>query len=214
MFVDCISKNNMNITKYLTEQEQDKIKKMYQAYLDSEEKARIMFIALSVDIPAALVKEHILEQYGEGAKDNLLYSDSHYIDNNKGYIRYKDYYNIYEHQFVICRELGIKVKDIGKYTVHHRDKCKTNNRIDNLHLFFNAEMHTVWHWIEEKEPKSDIIQFTYDWIEKKVEQDISNKERKDLREYIRLINIQINKQKNIPSNKFADLQEGILELQS
>ena len=202
----------MRITEYLTDLEQDKIKKMYQVYLDNEEKVRVKVIAISIEVPAALVKKYILEQYGEGAKDNLYHAESHYIDTNKGYIRYKDYYNLYEHQFVICRELDIKIKDIGKYTVHHKDKDKTNNQFENLHLFYNADIHSSWHWLEGREPAADLLEFTFDYIEQMVERDITSKERKAISDYMKLLDIQIQRQKNIPSNKFADLNEGILEL--
>ena len=159
----------MEIISYLTDLEKSKIKKIYQAYLDREEKVRVMFIAVDLDIPAALVKQYILEQYGEGAKDNIYHSESHYIDINNGYIRYKDFNNLYKHQFVMSRELGTEFENIRKYVVHHKDKDRTNNRFENLHLFYNAEMHSNWHWLESKEPQANIFDFTQDSIEKILE---------------------------------------------
>lgn len=119
--------------QYLTQQKQREI---IREYKKGEE---IKNISDNIQEPITIVN-NFLKDNGYVAKEFKYANEVH------GHIQYANYYSLYEHQYVMMKELKIRVGDIKKYLVHHLNKdSKQDNNITNLWLFWDRAVHKIYH---------------------------------------------------------------------
>ena len=76
--------------------------------------------------------------------------------NNNGYIQIKINGKWYsEHRYVVEQFIGRKL--LYTEVIHHIDRDKTNNLIDNLMIFYNKKAHTEFHIYLDKYGFNDRI---------------------------------------------------------
>ena len=78
-------------------------------------------------------KDHKAEHYTNGYK--TIKTENHPYKNKRGYV--------YEHRLVMEKHLGRYLKP--EEVVHHIDRNKLNNIINNLQLFKSTNEHTRFH---------------------------------------------------------------------
>jgi hypothetical protein len=124
--------------EYLTKAKQREIIREW------EEGEEIKDIAVNIQEPTKLVND-FLKNNGYETNNYKYGYEVH------GHIQYANYFNLYEHQIVMMKELKIKVGDIKKYLVHHLQKdSKQDNDITNLWLFWDKSIHRVYHGMLER----------------------------------------------------------------
>ena len=74
-------------------------------------------------------------------------SSSKTREDDKGYLRFKDS-NIPVHRWAAEKKIGRKLRP-GE-VVHHKNRVKTDNSPDNLHVFANQKEHDRIHKIDAK----------------------------------------------------------------
>jgi len=89
----------------------------------------------------------------------------------------------YLHQYIVTKELDIKREDVKKYIIHHIDQEKQNNNISNLWIFFDAASHIEYHGIIDKGIKTDIHQFTMDYVDRILNKDNTT----DIENYLEIL---------------------------
>lgn len=142
--------------QYLTQQKQREIIREY------EEGEEIKSISDNIQEPTKLVND-FLNSNGYNANNYKYGYEVH------GHIQYANYFNLYEHQYVMMRELKIKVGDIKKYLVHHLKKdSKQDNDITNLWLFWDRAIHKVYHGMLDRgeigQTIDDLYLFTKEYM--------------------------------------------------
>jgi len=90
--------------------------------------------------------------------------------------------NCYLHQYVICKELDLDIKEVQKYIIHHIDQNKGNNDISNLWVFYDIASHIAYHQVL-KHGDVDIKQFTENYIESI----INNKNVTEIKQYLEIL---------------------------
>lgn len=147
-----------------------KIEELCEEQLDKNKKIDINKIALKVGDPCAMVRQYLVDFYGDRIIQRFRYKSSYYNYRSKvkedQYIRFNDYDQMYYHQYVMMIMLELNIEDIKKYIVHHKNGMKLDNNFNNLHLFLNSQMHTSFHIHYSKNPDIDIVNWSYEYIEK------------------------------------------------
>jgi hypothetical protein len=80
-----------------------------------------------------------------GRKDGYIqiFRPNHPFASKEGYV--------FEHRLVMEKHLGRFLKP--EEVVHHKNRIRNDNRIENLHLFKNASEHMAFHSAQRKESK-------------------------------------------------------------
>lgn len=99
-----------------------------------------------------LSKEHRAKviktlRYGLKGKDNPNWKGGSFIKEGYKWIRIDDFY-VPEHRLVMEKYLKRKLKT--EENIHHINKNKLDNRIENLVIVSNKEHHRSFHWNEEE----------------------------------------------------------------
>lgn len=129
--------------QYLSKKKQAEIIKRFKAG------QKVKDISNVLEEPTKIVSD-FLEENGYKTKKKYAY-EVH------GHIQLANFYNLYEHQYVMLKELKLKVGEVRKYVIHHQNFDKKDNNISNLWLFFDQHMHMLWHTLlESKEVENSI----------------------------------------------------------
>lgn len=152
------------MTKYLKKETKKEILKLY-----IEEGLGVSQIAEIVNEPKKVIKDH-LEEQGFPIKQR-------YVGYVHGHIQFTDFYNSYEHQYVLHKELDIDIFTIKGYYVHHKNGVKTDNTFNNLWLFYDNSMHMGYHSLYEKGLIGNDIDSLYLYCKNRVEDHLSDIER-------------------------------------
>lgn len=204
----------MDLTNYLSDKTKKYAEDRYIEHRELNDKLRLKAIGAMTEEPTHVIRQHILNTFGQDAKEHLFSSECEYTGLTEGkenlenqYVRFTDFYQLKRSQYVMLKELDITVAEVRKYIIHH-SVDKLNDNITNIHLFYNQKMHKQWHWIQKKYTGT-IFDFTYNYIINELdglhEEDTASYE-KELREYMKLIQILEEKQKctliNIHTNAY------------
>lgn len=142
--------------QYLSKKKQEEILRLFG------EGKTIKNISNSVQEPAKIVSD-FLEQHGHKI-------DYKYAYEVHGHIQLAHFHNLYEHQYVAMKELKLKIGEVRKYIIHHQNFNKQDNNISNLWLFYDQQMHILWHTLlrneEVEQTLDDIYIFTKEYTYK------------------------------------------------
>lgn len=141
----------------------------------------------------------VLQYIREGLKIDNKYiwrgnTTNYIIELPRGHIQLiNDVYfnNCYLHQYVICKELDLDIKEVQKYIIHHQDMDKGNNNISNLWVFYDIASHIAYHRVYKHDKDIDIKKFTMDYIEGIINKDNS----KQIKDYLDMLD-KLQKAKN------------------
>ena len=112
--------------------------------------------------------------------------------------------NCYLHQYIVLKELGIEIKQVKKYIIHHIDMDKSNNNIENLFIFYNQASHLTYHMAINHNTDTDIEELNSDYIESIL--DSSN--AKEIKEYL----LVLDKLKQCKKNKLSNANTKLMDI--
>ena len=161
---------NTETKRYISKSDKRCIENYCKNQIENSDKIRVKSLACMLESQYALyeIMSYIKEELGIESK-YIYHAEANYIhEMQRGHVMLcNDLYfeGVYLHQYILAQELGIKIEDIRRYTIHHIDFNKSNNDINNLWIFYDGSSHILYHQLLKRDAAANIKEFTLDYLE-------------------------------------------------
>jgi hypothetical protein len=131
------------LTKYLTSVGKRHLDNIFNGNIGDGKKINCKNIAKQINEPPCVVRLYYIEKHGSNAISKF--------NKDEDYIYYKDRYMMFSGcgykrgQYIMAKELGVDMKTISKFLVHHHDRNRMNDNLWNLLLMYDKEHHGYIH---------------------------------------------------------------------